>query len=294
MLKQGSRKLSRVGKYKSKVMKINVTIMAGICSLLIGCNSFQLINETSLKAKGLKLRPDKRVSYFIYDAKENRTYTLSEPPPDVVLEKATQIASDIGVKNASTQTDLSTSQKVDLASKAIELGERTVAVNILRDALFRLSEMNVNNRNNQLHDDYKNLFDTILNVAKEIALADKEKQEAKKIEAEAIKTDSEVEKIKMEIRLKELDFSLDSETNYQTALKYIINEDVNAVNAFEQLYKAYPTSFNIDEINKELQKLNKDGMTKADWISLSRFIAQGRLWKVNTDLQKEFLEKAKD
>jgi hypothetical protein len=107
-------------------------------TLIYGCSTIKIVSSPKLSAKAVKLKSDKRISYFIYNELENRTYTLSEPPPDAILEKTINVMNDIKYKD-----QISATQKFDLANKAIQLGERTVAVNILRDALFRLSEMNI-------------------------------------------------------------------------------------------------------------------------------------------------------
>ncbi len=268
-------------------------ILLTVSLFLFSCTSYNLISEKNLKVKGLKLKGDKRISYVIYDSEQKKTFTLSEPPPDAIMERATKLANNIGVKNGSTNTDVTTSQQIELANNVVQLGERTVAVNILRDALFRLSEMNVNNRNSPLELSYKSLFDSILSASKQIAIADILKLKVKKAEAESEKLKQETEKIKSEIQLKELDFNLDAKTNYQTALKFLLEKNTtNSLYAFKELYAKYPTHYNIDEINKKLKELNKDGMTDDEWTLLYKFIANGKMWGMEDSLQKKYIEKS--
>ena len=173
-------------------MKTKLVLLVAISILLLKCSSYNLVSEKEMLAKGLKLKGDKRVSYFIYDANLKRTFTLSEPPPDAILEKTTKIANNVIAKNETAKTNVTADQKLELANKVITLGERTVAVNILRDALFRLSEMNVNNRNTALETSYKSLFDSILSVSRTIAIADKAKSDSEKAKQETAKVNAEI------------------------------------------------------------------------------------------------------
>mgnify|MGYP000901194857 CR=1 FL=1 len=176
-------------------MKIFCLITLSVI-FISSCTTVKIVSTSKLSAKSLKLKSDKRVSYFIYDKDSNRTYSLSEPPPDAILEKTVSVVNNVKVKD---QVDVS--QKMDLASKVIQLGERTVAVNILRDALFRLSEMNINNRNKPLEPGYKSLFDSILSASKTIAITQELQAQVEKVKAEKDKIVAETKKTEAEIQL---------------------------------------------------------------------------------------------
>lgn len=192
-----------------------ITVLTVI--LFASCTSVKIVSSPNLKAKSMKLEGNKRVSYFIYDERENRTYTLSEPPPDAILEKSLNALGKVDVEGQVTAE-----MKLDLASKVIQLGERTVAVNILRDALFRLSEMNINNRNQPLELGYRSLFDSILIASKTVAISDIIKAEADKAKAETKKLEAETQKAEAEIQLKKLDFDAGAYANYQTAVQFLL------------------------------------------------------------------------
>ena len=263
-----------------------ILIATIIAILASSCQTQQLLSEKNATSKALLLKADKRVSYFIYDNTTNKTYTLSEPPPDAILERATKIANEVAVKNP-TSSEVTAKQQVELANKVIELGERTVAVNILRDALFRLSEMNINNRNQALGNDYKVLFDSILSVTKQIALADLKKQEAKLQEAKS-------ETIKQEVELKMLNTNLDAKTNYQNSLNYLLEKDLdNGKSMFKSMYEKYPEHFNIDEINAFLKKYESNTMNDKKWKEIYDFLKE-HVWKMDENLQKEIRKKAKN
>ena len=272
------------------IMKKLILLCAGIV-FLNSCSSYNLVSENDIKVKGIKLKGDKRVSFVIYDATTKKTFTLSEPPPDAIMEKATKLANIVGIKNNTTNTDINTSQQIELANNVIQLGERTVAVNILRDALFRLSEMNVNNRNTKLEDSYKTLFDSIISCSKQVALADILKLKVKKEQAETEKIKQETEKIKSEIELKELDFNLGCKVNYQTALNFLLEKNVkNSLSSFKELYEKYPTHYFIDEINSKLKELNKDGMSDSDWKLLFKFIIKNNTNGINEEIKNKLIE----
>ncbi|QQR98502.1 MAG: hypothetical protein IPK18_02945 [Sphingobacteriales bacterium] len=266
--------------------------------LWYSCTTTKMVSSEKLNAKTIKLKGDKRVIHFIYDADSNRTYTLSEPPPDVILEKTFGILNKV-----KTSDKVDVEQKLDIANKAFSLGERTVAVNILRDALFRLSEMNINNRNKPLAPGYKELFDSIIAASKTIAISQIIKAEAEKINAETKnkeveikKTDAETKKIKAEIELQELDLNNGAYKNYQKTIKFLIDKDYkNAANYLEQLYDKYPKYFNIDPIYKELNKLSKNNkMTEENWKKLYKYIIDEKLtWKIDEELVEKIKELAK-
>jgi outer membrane protein assembly factor BamE (lipoprotein component of BamABCDE complex) len=260
--------------------------------LISSCSTIKIVSTSKLVAKSIKLKSDKRVSYFIYDKDSNRTYTLSEPPPDAILEKTINVMNDIKYKD-----QVSTTQKLDLANKAIQLGERTVAVNILRDALFRLSEMNINNRNKPLEPTYKTLFDSILAASKSIALTQLLQAQVEKVKAETIqaetetkKLETEIQKTEIEIQLKSMNPELGGYKNYQMAMRFLLNKDKdNALVYLEELYKLYPTHFSIDEILVKLKTLSKNkNITDKEWKELYKYIVEKCPWRIDADIIKEF------
>lgn len=246
--------------------------------LISSCSTIKIVSTSKLVAKSIKLKSDKRVSYFIYDKDSNRTYTLSEPPPDAILEKTINVMNDIKYKD-----QVSTTQKLELANKAIQLGERTVAVNILRDALFRLSEMNINNRNKPLEASYKTLFDSILAASKSVALS-------QVLQAQVDIAQAETKKIEAEIQLKSMNPELGGYANYQMAMRFLLNKDKdNALVYLEELYKLYPTHFSIDEILVKLKTLSKNkNITDKEWKELYKYIVEKCPWRIDADIIKEF------
>lgn len=75
---------------------------------------------------------------MIYKDAKNNLVVISEPPPDVATKLATDLGAKVNVNGAvETEAYLSTSKAI------AELGKRTAAVNMLRDALYKMSEMSL-------------------------------------------------------------------------------------------------------------------------------------------------------
>ncbi|MGG8495805.1 hypothetical protein ACQY1Q_05275 [Tenacibaculum sp. TC6] len=167
----------------------------------------------------------KRGSLMYLDKKGN-IRVLAENPPDAAIQSITNITAKTKI-NDKVDAELALS-----ASKSIaELGKRTAAVNMLRDALYRLNEMYyatkeardenreiikkaIENKNNDFlnkfmvtedtaiqsikeisMDELVALFTTIVNNAKEIAI--------KEAESDAMIKVNEVDKIRLDL-LKEM------------------------------------------------------------------------------------------
>lgn len=270
----------------------NLLLITSISILMLSsCTTVKIVSSPNLQAKSMKLKGDKRVSYFIYDVQTNKTYTLSEPPPDAILEKSLSALTKVDVEGKATGE-----LKLDLAAKVIQLGERTVAVNILRDALFRLSEMNINNRNQPLDPGYKSLFDSILIASKSIAISDILKAETDKAKAETKKLEVEKEKTIAEIEFKKMDLDAGAYANYQIAIQYLIDKDYeNAKSYLQQLHEKYPRYFNIQELLKLFNELSNDKkISDENWIKFYQFILDKYSWKIRSDLVEILKDKVKN
>ena len=110
---------------------------------------------------------------FITLAEGKVITSLAEVQPDVALANALELTSKLkqGEK-------LDAEQMTKITESLTVLGERTAAVNILRDALFRLEEHCLNSKGN-CGNEYWYRFDAILEAVKEMQIADKAKSEVK-------------------------------------------------------------------------------------------------------------------
>ncbi len=155
-------------------MKTNLQIVGFFCLVVLNsCAGHRPITQKLDATNG---------SYHIsYDATRRGNFitlengkvitSLAEVQPDVALANAIEITSKLkqGEK-------LDAEQMTKITESLTVLGERTAAVNILRDALFRLEEHCLNQKGN-CGKEYWDRFDAILEAVKEMQIADKIKSE---------------------------------------------------------------------------------------------------------------------
>ncbi|HIC8646180.1 TPA: hypothetical protein ACW7X5_003452, partial [Elizabethkingia meningoseptica] len=99
---------------------------------------------------------------IIFTDKQGKIIVISEPPPDV----ATKLATELGAK-ADVIGKVNTELYLQTTKSIAELGKRTSAVNILRDALYKLSELKL--KNDSLDKQTVALFMKILDVAQSVS-----------------------------------------------------------------------------------------------------------------------------
>ncbi|WP_336664527.1 hypothetical protein [Elizabethkingia meningoseptica] len=118
---------------------------------------------------------------IIFTDKQGKIIVISEPPPDV----ATKLATEIGAK-ADVFGKVNSELYLQTTKSIAELGRRTSAVNILRDALYKLSELKL--KNDSLDKQTVALFIKILDVAQSVSQAElqNEIKETTKAETERI------------------------------------------------------------------------------------------------------------
>jgi len=140
----------------------------------------------------------RRGSILSFDS-NGKMKILSEVQPDVAITQTTDLTSKLSAKLKSGDS-ITAEQLTKITENLSVLGERTAAVNMLRDALYRLEEHCINFPEKCSEDNYWQRFDTIVktvtNLQKEIS---KQKQE------DAKKVKSEKEKLKYFSELSEED-----------------------------------------------------------------------------------------
>ncbi len=238
----------------------------------------KLVETEKLEAKISSVDASKRNAYFIYDKVNNRIITLSEPPPDAIIQQATDL-----VNKLKLDPKVDTEQSVKLTESVIQLGQRTVAVNVLRDALFRLNEMNINHNNTQVDSVTSGLFRKILKVAETIALADKTKAEAQQVEAEADKINANNELMKT-VNLADIE---------RKGYDFILNKDLqNATSAFLKLEELSPKYKSAYEISGFLKNFNSKTIKESDWKNIFDRVAKEYSWKMPEDIKQKMEDKA--
>ncbi|NHM05730.1 hypothetical protein G4D82_00720 [Flavobacterium sp. CYK-4] len=238
----------------------------------------QLVKTENLEAQVANVDGSKRNAYFVYDKVNNRFTTLSEPPPDAIIQQATDL-----VNKLKLDPKVDTEQSVKLTESVIQLGQRTVAVNVLRDALFRLNEMNVNHNNVPIDSISSALFRRILKVAETIALADKTKAEAQQVQAEADKINANVELMK----------TVDLADIERKGYNFILNKDLlNATSTFSKLDELSPQYKSAFEISKFLKGYDSKSINESDWKAIFGKIAKEYSWKMPEELKQKMEEQA--
>ncbi len=112
---------------------------------------------------------------------EERTVLVAEPSPDAALQFKSAI--DLAVQGIEGQIDASA--KGELATSIVDLAKRSQALQIQREAYYRLSEMLANGFIDQT--DAKPLFESVLQATADIAKAELVRANTKDTE---VKTDA--------------------------------------------------------------------------------------------------------
>lgn len=151
-----------------------------LLTLLFSCNSMTKItnlkNEKSI-LHHVSYDASKRGSLIFKDEKTGNIILISEPPPDVATKLATELKANANINDkASAELYLNTTKTI------AELGKRTASVNILRDALYKLSEMKMKDGN--LDNNTLTLFDKILTITENISKTELQNAEKETKDAE--------------------------------------------------------------------------------------------------------------
>lgn len=145
-----------------------------IVSLFLGCSTTKKINVPDIGITVIDYGADRRGSYIL-NSKDGKHIIVSEPSPDVAQE----ITSSLGL-SAKTIGDLIEPElKAAYANKVVDLASRSQTLQVLRESLFRLSEMGASSEitAEQRVTLYKKVLDTIrLIAATEFANSDASKE----------------------------------------------------------------------------------------------------------------------
>lgn len=145
-----------------------------LVSLVFGCSTTKKINVPDDGITVIDYGADRRGSY-LFKASDGKYIIVSEPSPDVAQE----ITSSLGL-SAKTIGDLAEPElKAAYANKVIDLASRSQTLQVLRESLFRLSEMGASSdiTTDQRVALYRKALDTIrLIAATEFADSDASKE----------------------------------------------------------------------------------------------------------------------
>ncbi len=147
-------------------MKHTITILI-LTLVFTSCKSVTPLGDGAYLAK---YDAEKRGA-LIYKDNQGKVHTISEVQPDVAISSILQLTNNLEKGKAFTAE-----QTVNITRTVAQLGERTEAVNILRDALHRLSE--IRNNSGTIDQETKEIFENVLETVSQIILTDKTKAEA--------------------------------------------------------------------------------------------------------------------
>lgn len=152
-------------------MKTHYILMIASLLLISSCSGIKNLSEGAHIAT---FKADDRAS--LITIKNGKATMLSEVQPDAVITSVMKFTNSLKLKD-----EINAQQLAEITQAVTSLGERTEAVNILRDALYRLAEIRAQGT---IDNTTETLFCKIIQSAETIALADKLKNQAKLQRAE--------------------------------------------------------------------------------------------------------------
>ena len=266
---------------------INCSISLIIAYFISSCNSMSKVSRIKDKdgnINGHHISYDaSRRGSLIYKGEGNKMIMLSEPPPDV----ATKLATDLGAK-VKINDQVDASLYMSTTKSIAELGKRTASVNMLRDALYKLSEMRMSNP--IIDSTTSSLFKDILKAIENMHKAEMEAEKTKQDEAKAEKAKAQNEQILLNNNFIQNE-ALGAKKNYQIAIQKLLDQKLDDAKIyFQALYNKYPIHFNIDEINKELKKYDSKDMNNEKWKGIYQFLYDNS-WGIDLDILEQINKK---
>jgi hypothetical protein len=171
-----------------------------LCTVIInspGCASFSGPAREHLLEDG-------KTYWFDYDASRRGAVLIpgyekggvaicAEPSPDVAMEFANKFLAKLSYQGVTAET------QAEINTKVLQLAQRTQTIMYLRESLYRLCELSVNNRLSV--DQIMELYEKVIAAAEELAKAEVSQAAAAQATAEARKAeiDLEIRKLSQEI-----------------------------------------------------------------------------------------------
>jgi hypothetical protein len=233
-----------------KSRNLTIIFSAGSMLFMIGCETFtppmQHVPLSEAQSTVLSMNSNRRISYvFLRPDTENegkmRPIVVSEPPPDTALQQTVEL---VGKLTAGAKLTGEASFKD--TQTIVNLTQRTQAIVILRDSLFRLAEARANGF---IKDpEWLKQYEDVLDIAKEIALFERRELEQEQAKLETAKTNlSEAVAVKEAAKIA-LESSKQDETNLEQQLAV---SSIERQNLELQLAKAQKESeAKIAELNR--------------------------------------------
>ena len=194
----------------------------------------------------------RRGSFYFVDYKTKKLKVVSEPPPDVVSMLSKELSG-----NANVLDKVNIDAKFKAVESIAELGKRTAAVNILRDALYKLAEIKISN--DSIDARTERLFLEALKVACQITVTETEFALAEQYKSLSNMTPEQINAIPNKSNTAMFEYntiiksilSMDfSEKNLQAKDTAILKKAINDLKSFDDKHPQY---FSAWELYKKLK-----------------------------------------
>ena len=196
----------------------------------------------------------RRGSFYFVDYKTKKLKVVSEPPPDVVSMLSKELSG-----NANVLDKVNIDAKFKAVESIAELGKRTAAVNILRDALYKLAEIKISN--DSIDARTERLFLEALKVACQITVTETEFALAEQYKSLSNMTPEQINAIPNKSNTAMFEYntiiksilSMDfSEKNLQAKDTAILKKAINDLKSFDEKHPQY---FSAWELYTKLKNL---------------------------------------
>lgn len=240
-------------------MKTKITTFIALAIVFSSCKSQKLhtanvypltkFNDVQKSADITTYDASKRGSFVYVDYNENKIQLLAEPPADAIVSALSELNAKIDIKG-----QVSAEAASSYLESITKLSASSVSNTLLRDALYRLNEMQFNKW--KFEGNYKDGFDNILKLVKDVAELElqKVKLETKEKEAEILNSEKEILKVKNP----NINLDLVRQTEKE-GFEAILNNDLNiAIQKFQEVEKLYPTYHQAYELSIYLKKIKNE------------------------------------
>jgi hypothetical protein len=136
-----------------------------LAGLMSGCSTTQKIEVPTNKNAMTVIDYDAtRRGTYLLKTKEGKIVIVSEPSPDVAI----QITTSLGLSAKTIGSIAEPNLKAEYASKVVDLASRSQTLQVLRESLFRLSEMGASS--DLTVDERVRLFQSVLKTIEVISV----------------------------------------------------------------------------------------------------------------------------
>jgi hypothetical protein len=208
------------------------------------------------------------ILYINYDT--DKIQLLAEPPADAIVSALSEFTSKLNIKD-----QISIEAANSYLESVTKLSTSSVSNTLMRDALYRLNEMQFNKWS--LDGNYKLAFDQIIKMIEKVA-----ELELKKEENENLKTEKEI----LKLQNSNIDIYLVRKTEKEGFEAILDNKIDDAILKFSEVENLYPKYHNAYELYIYLKKLKVEG--KSINKENKKEIVEKYSWGMPSEIKKLF------